>query len=162
MPSRRGPACLPRARSERLELTAVQFDDLFRAHVEPPPGQRALEFPHQLFQRFADVTLHDLRKRTSSRYRPKIVGLVPQPFLLFSRPFVVDREPGVCTGKWLPLAFDGRSYKVVHKAASENLAACDISEFVLTLPKRVVEVPIGRLNTFVEKSDFLQRRSPRS
>jgi hypothetical protein len=113
-----------------------------------------------LLRGLANMTLDQFCKRTPGRRRPKIVGLVPQPFLLFSRPFVVDREPRVGAGKRFPFAFDGCSDEVMHKAASKDFAAPDISALVLTFPKRVVEVPIRRLHTFVEQSDLVQRRSP--
>src|SRR4029079_16362396 len=71
----------------------------------------------------------------------------------------MDRHPRMRTGKWLTLPFNGRPNKVMDVAPSKDLAATDVSKLVLTLTQRIIEVPIGRLNTFIKKSDFFQRGS---
>src|SRR4029078_2996087 len=60
------------------------------------------------------------------------------------------------TGKWLTLPFNGRPNKVMYVTPSKDLAATDVSKLVLTLTQRIIEVPIGRLKTFIKKSDFFQ------
>jgi hypothetical protein len=45
-------------------------------------------------------------------------------------------------------------------AASENLAASDIPELHFTFSKCVIQVPIRRLNSFIQQTDFLEGRTP--
>src|SRR5215467_544294 len=91
---------------------------------------------------------------------PEIIRLVPEFFLLFSRPLVMDRQSRMGAGERFPLPFYRSSNVVVYKAPTENLASTDVPELFFSFSKPVVEIPVRCLNPFIQQTDFLQCGTP--
>src|SRR5215475_7638941 len=91
---------------------------------------------------------------------PEIIRLVPEFFLLFSCPLVMDGQSRMGAGEGFPLPLYRCSDEVVYKAPPENLASTDVPELLFSFSKAVVEIPIRCLNPFIQQANFLQCGTP--